>query len=164
MSHTHHPAHPSWRMVAGRGAEIGIGLNFAYAIAFLVDAAMRSATQLRATPSIDAGWAGTMLERSQHRRSFFCVLCPSGRAAGHVDSAGCRRDLAHVQFRTRAAPGGLLRRRGSAAWSSSPSFCCLGLERVCGGRRRWPRRSHYLPARHRGDTRGSWQCISACSA
>lgn len=59
MSHTHQPARARWRTVAGRGAEIGVALGFAYAIAFLVYAALRSTTELLATPDVDAGWLGT---------------------------------------------------------------------------------------------------------
>lgn len=61
MSHTPQPSRSNWLMVAGRGAEIGIALDFAYAAAFIVYAILRSTAKLLETPGIDAGWPGTAL-------------------------------------------------------------------------------------------------------
>lgn len=59
MSHTPQPLRTHWFTAAGRGAEIGIALDFGYATAFLIYALLRSTTTLLATPDIDAGWFGT---------------------------------------------------------------------------------------------------------
>ena len=61
MSHTLQSSRSHWLMVARRGAEIGITLDFAYAVAFIAYAIIRSAVKLLATPGIDAGWPGTAL-------------------------------------------------------------------------------------------------------
>ena len=50
-----------WRRTAWYGAEVGVGLSFLYALAFITYAVVRSTSVLLGTPNLDGGLAGTLI-------------------------------------------------------------------------------------------------------
>jgi hypothetical protein len=52
---------PTWRYVALRGAAVSVGLTFAYALAFLLYAIVRSSLTLAARVNPDTGLLGTLI-------------------------------------------------------------------------------------------------------
>ncbi len=61
MVHANTARRLGWGRVAWYGAELGVAADFAYALAFILYALVRSTFDLLATPQIDAGWLNIAL-------------------------------------------------------------------------------------------------------
>jgi hypothetical protein len=61
MAHTILTRRNGWGRTAWYGAEIGVGLSFLYALAFIAYAVVRSTSVLLGTPNPDGGLAGTLI-------------------------------------------------------------------------------------------------------